>query len=101
VVDTAKTTGRDAVEAASKARTPLIAGATALAGAALGAVVRSKMSNGNGRTGTLRRLGSIRPAKTLGKLDLDTVKSMADQMQKYGRQASDVADAVEKTRKKN
>jgi len=37
----------------------------------------------------------------LGKLDLDTVKSTADRVTAYGQQASDIAAAVEKTRKKN
>jgi hypothetical protein len=100
-VDTAKETGRDAVQAASKAKVPLIAGATAIAGAAVGALVKSRVGSGNGAKGPLKRIGSAKPARALGKIDLDSVKTAADQLQKYGRQASDIAQAVEKTRKKN
>jgi hypothetical protein len=36
----------------------------------------------------------------LGKLDLNTVKSTADRVSAYGKQASDIAAAVERTRSK-
>lgn len=44
-----------------------------------------------------------KPARNLdlSKLDLDTVKSAAERVSAYGQQASDIATAVEKTRKKN
>jgi hypothetical protein len=38
---------------------------------------------------------------SMPKLDLDTVKLAADRVSAYGQQASDMAAAVEKTRKKN
>ena len=102
-IDKAKTSGRAVADAAAKAKTPLIAGATALVGAAGGAVIKSRLGAGNSKKSPLKRLGgSKQMAKLdLGKLDLDTVKTLATQMKVYGQQASDIADAVEKTRKKN
>ena len=102
-IDKAKTSGRAVADAAAKAKTPLIAGATALVGAAGGAVIKSRLGAGNSKKSPLKRLGgSKQMAKLdLGKLDLDTVKTLATQMKNYGQQASDIADAVEKTRKKN
>ena len=102
-IDKAKTSGRAVADAAAKAKTPLIAGATALVGAAGGAVIKSRLGAGNSKKSPLKRLGgSKQMAKLdLGKLDLDTVKTLANQMKNYGQQASDIADAVEKTRKKN
>src|SRR5512133_1723470 len=100
-IDKAKTSGRAVADAAAKAKTPLIAGATALVGAAGGAVIKSRLGAGNSKKSPLKRLvGSKQMAKLdLGKLDLDTVKTLATQMKVYGQQASDIADAVEKTRK--
>lgn len=102
-IDQAKTSGRAVADTASKAKTPLIAGAIALVGAAGGAVIKSRLGAGNSKKSPLKRLGgSKQMAKLdLGKLDLDTVKTLATQMKVYGQQASDIADAVEKTRKKN
>ena len=102
-IDKAKTSGRAVADAAAKAKTPLIAGATALVGAAGGAMIKSRLGAGNSKKSPLKRLGgSKQMAKLdLGKLDLDTVKTLATQMKNYGQQASDIADAVEKTRKKN
>ena len=103
-IDKAKTSGRAVAGAAAKAKTPLIAGATALVAAAGGAVIKSRLGAGNNnKKSPLKRLGgSKQMAKLdLGKLDLDTVKTIATQMKNYGQQASDIADAVEKTRKKN
>ena len=99
-----KAAGRAVADAASKAKTPLIAGGTAIAGAAAGAVVKDRLDS-SGSKGPLKRLRGVslpKPPKNLGsKVDLDTVKSVADRMSAYGRQASDIAEAVEKTRKKN
>jgi hypothetical protein len=102
-IDKAKTSGRAVADAAAKAKTPLIAGATALVGAAGGAVIKSRLGAGNSKKSPLKRLGGSKPMAKLdlGKLDLDTVKTLATQMKAYGQQASDIADAVEKTRKKN
>jgi hypothetical protein len=102
-MDKAKTSGRAVIDAAVKAKTPLIAGATALVGAAGGAMIKSRLGAGNSKKSPLKRLGgSKQMAKLdLGKVDLDTVKTLATQMKNYGQQASDIADAVEKTRKKN
>jgi hypothetical protein len=106
VLDTAKTTGRAATDAASKAtdaaanaKTPLIAGGTALAGAAVGVLIKSRRGAGNGKKTSLGRLLGANPSKL--DLDLDTVRAVATQMKNYGQQASDVADAVEKTLKKH
>jgi hypothetical protein len=102
-IDKAKTSGRAVADAAAKAKTPLIAGATALVGAAGGAVIKTRLGAGNSKKSPLKRLGGSKPMAKLdlGKLDLDTVKTLATQMKAYGQQASDIADAVEKTRKKN
>ena len=100
-IDKAKTSGRAVAGAAARAKTPLIAGATALVGAAGGAVIKSRLGAGNSKKSPLKRLGGSKQMAKLGKLDLDTVKTLANQMQAYSRQASDIADAVEKTRKKN
>jgi hypothetical protein len=92
-------------EVASRAKTPLIAGGTALAGAVAGAVVRDRLAN-NRSKGPLDRLRGVPIPKpsanlNLGNLDLEKVKSTADRVSAYGQQASDIASAVEKTRKKN
>jgi hypothetical protein len=102
-IDKAKTSGRAVADAASKAKIPLIAGGTALVGAAGGAVIKSRLGAGKSKKSPLKRLGGSKPMAKLdlGKLDLDTVKTLATQMKAYGQQASDIADAVEKTRKKN
>ena len=97
-MDKAKTTGHMVADAASKAKTPLIAGGTALAGVAAGALIKS-LAGGNGKSPSpLKRLGGMKPAANI---DLDTIKTVADRVTAYGQQASDIADAVEKTRKKN
>jgi hypothetical protein len=66
-------------------------------------VIKSRLGAGNSKKNPLKRLGASKPMAKLdlGKLDLDTVKTLATQMKAYGQQASDIADAVEKTRKKN
>ena len=97
-MDKAKTTGHTVADAASKAKTPLIAGGTALAGVAAGALIKS-LAGGNGKSRSpLKKLGGMKPAANI---DLDTIKTVADRVTAYGQQASDIADAVEKTRKKN
>jgi hypothetical protein len=100
-MDKAKTSGRAVIDAAVKAKTPLIAGATALVGAAGGAVIKSRLAADSSKKSPLKRLGGSKQMVKLGKVDLDTVKTLATQMKNYGQQASDIADAVEKTRKKN
>jgi hypothetical protein len=90
-------------EAASKAKTPLIVGGTALVGAAAGAVVRDRLGKKRSKNPLNRLRGvSLRgPATKLNDLDLDKVKSTAERVSAYGQQASDIATAVQKTRKKN
>jgi hypothetical protein len=102
-VDRAKAAGSAVAGAASKAKTPLIAGGTALAGAAVGLVVKDRLDSSGSKSPLKRLRGTSlpNPASRLRKVDLDTVKSVADRMSVYGRQASDIAEAVEKTRKKN
>lgn len=100
-----KGVGQAVVEAASRAKTPLIVGGTALVGAAAGAVARDRLASNRSKS-PLKRLRGVsipNPAAKLnpGKLDLDTVKSTAERITAYGQQASDVAAAVEKTRKKH
>jgi hypothetical protein len=102
-IDRTKAAGSAVAGAASRAKTPLIAGGTALAGAAVGAAVKDRLNSGGSKHPLKRIRGSSlgKPGAALRRVDLDTVKSVADRMSAYGRQASDVAEAVEKTRKKN
>ena len=97
-MDKAKTTGHTVADAASKAKTPLIAGGTALAGVAAGALIKSRAGGNAKSRSPLKKLGGMKPAANI---DLDTIKTVADRVTAYGQQASDIADAVEKTRKKN
>ena len=94
-VDQTKSAGATIADAAGKAKTPLIAGGTALLGVAAGAAINGRLS-GKSRNPIKRMRGASMP-----KLDLDTVKLAADRVSAYGQQASDIAAAVEKTRKKN
>ncbi len=94
-VEQTKSAGATIADAAGKAKTPLIAGGTALLGVAAGAVINGRLS-GKSRNPIKRMRGASMP-----KLDLDTVKMAADRVSAYGQQASDIAAAVEKTRKKN
>ena len=92
-------------EAASKAKTPLIAGGMALAGAAAGVVVKDRFSTKRSKNPLKRLRGVALPTPTkklnLSELDLDKVKSTAERVSAYAQQASDLATAAEKTRKKN
>jgi hypothetical protein len=94
-VEQTKNVGATVADAASKAKTPLIAGGTALIGVAAGAAINRRLS-GKSKNPIKRMRGASLP-----KLDLDTVKETADRVSAYGQQASDIAAAVEKTRKKN
>jgi hypothetical protein len=104
-IDQTKAAGLAVADAASKAKTPLIAGGTALVGAAVGVVVKDRLvaKRSNNPLKRLRGVSMPKPATKLdlSKLDLDTVKSAAERVSAYGQQASDIATAVEKTRKKN
>jgi hypothetical protein len=92
-------------EAASKAKTPLIVGGTALVGAAAGAVIKDRFGTkrSNNPLNRLRGVSLPRPTAklNLSELDLDKVKSTAERVSAYSQQASDIATAMEKTRKKN
>ena len=99
--DRTKDAGRAVASAASKAKTPLIVGGTALVGVAAGAIAKSRIESRS--RGPLKRIGSGigKSAAKLGKVDLGSVKSTAEKVNSYSRQASDIASAVEKTQKKN
>jgi hypothetical protein len=90
---------------ASTAKTPLLTGGTAVAGIAAGALVRNRIANKRSKTPLkrLRRLSLPMPATSmdLGDLDLKKAKSAAERVRAYGQQASDIIEAVEKTKKKN
>lgn len=92
-------------EAASRAKTPLVAGGTALIGVAAGAALRGRRDNRNSKNPLRRLRGAAIPKSVrnadFSKIDLDTVKKAAERVSAYGQQASDIAVAVEKTRKKN
>jgi hypothetical protein len=105
VITKTKGAGHAVAQAASKAKTPLIAGGTALAGAAAAAVIKDRLAANRSKS-PLRRLGSMsmpKPAAQLDlrKLDLDTVKSAGERVSAYGQQVSDIAAAAERTHKKN
>ena len=68
-MDKAKATGHTVADAASKAKTPLIAGGTALAGVAAGAVIKSRTGS-NGKN-PLKKLGGMKSPN----IDLDTIKT--------------------------
>jgi hypothetical protein len=97
-IDRTKAVGHAVAGAASRAKTPLIVGGTALAGAAAAAVIKDRR-DANRSNGPLKLLRSMSmPRMDLHELDLGTVKSVADRVSAYGQQASDIAAAVEKTR---
>lgn len=105
VIDRAKGAGQAVANAASKAKTPLIAGGTALIGAAAGAAIKDRLTTNRSKN-PLKRLSGVsmpKPAANLdpGKLNVKAVKSTAERVSAYAQQASDIAAAVEKTRKKN
>ena len=100
MVDGTKAGGRAVADAASKAKVPLIAGGTAIVGAATGVVLKDRLGASKSKN-PLNRLGGMSMPKSVAKVDLDTVKSAADRVSAYGQQASDIAGAIEKTRKKN
>lgn len=90
---------------ASSAKTPLLAGGTAIAGMAAGALVRNRIARKRSKTPLkrLRQLSLPTPAASmdLGDLNLKKAKSAAERVRAYGQQASDIIEAVEKTKKKN
>ena len=94
-VEQTKSAGATIADAAGKAKTPLIAGGTALLGLVAGAAINGRLS-GKSKNPIKRMRGASLP-----KLDMDKVKVAADRVSAYGQQASDIAAAVEKTRKKN
>ena len=100
VVDGTKSGGRAVADVASKAKVPLIAGGTAIVGAAAGVALKDRLGASKSKN-PLNRLGAMSMPKSVTKLDLDTVKSAADRVSAYGQQASDIAGAIETTRKKN
>jgi hypothetical protein len=89
-------------ELASKAKLPLIVGGAAVAGA-VGGVARTRAKSKSGPVEALKRASSSLPTPKLDprKLDLDKVKSAGERLSSIGQQTVDVANAVEKTRKKH
>ncbi|HSD24891.1 MAG TPA: hypothetical protein VLB79_11265 [Solirubrobacterales bacterium] len=79
-----------------------MAGGAALAGIAGGVALKSR----NDSRRPLKALRSVQLPKSLknmdlGKVDLDAVTSVARQVRSIGEQVGDVADTVDKTRKKH
>jgi len=94
--------GETVAEAASKAKTPLIAGGAAVAGAVGGVLVKNRIDASRGPMQKLRRVSLPTPSRALTrKIDLGTVKSTAERVGSLSQQAADIAAAAEKTRKKN
>jgi hypothetical protein len=86
---------------ASKAKAPLLVGGAALAGIAGGLVMRER--NHKSRN-PLKRIGGPSAAKAMSgvsKIDVDSLTTAAKRVGKIGQQVGDVAEAAEKTRKKN
>lgn len=102
-VEKAKGAAHVISDAASKARVPLIAGGTALVGAAAGAVIKDRFGTKRSKNPLNRLRGVSLPTSklNLSGLDLDKIKNGAERVSAYGQQASDIAGAMEKTRKKN
>ncbi len=69
-------------------------------GVAAGAVLHGRLAANRSKNPLKRLRGGSMP-KPPTKLDLGAVKSAAERVSAYGQQASDIAAAVEKTRKKN
>ena len=99
--DKAKGAGKTLGAAMSKAKTPLILGGTAVAGVAAGAIALGRLRKGRSKNPLARLRALSVPKPSLDKLDLETVKSAADRVTAYGKQASDMASALEKTQKKH
>ena len=99
--DKAKGAGKTLGAAMSKAKTPLIVGGTAVAGVAAGAIARGRLGKRRSKNPLARLRALSVPKPSLDKLDLETVKSAADRVTAYGKQASDMASALEKTQKKH
>ena len=99
-VERTKSAGRVVADAAAKAKTPLIAGGTAIAGAAAGVAMKNRLGLKRSKN-PFKRMGKSSLTKSAAKLDLKSVQSAAERVSAYGRQASDIAAAMEKTRKKN
>ena len=99
--DKAKGAGKTLGAAISKAKTPLIVGGTAVAGVAAGAVARGRLGKRRSKNPLARLRALSVPKPSLDKLDLEAVKSAADRVTAYGKQASDMASALEKTQKKH
>ena len=98
---TLKDAGQTVKAAASKAKTPLIAGGAAVAGAAGTILVKNRLA-AKGPIQKLRRVSLPKPNGSLtSKVELKTVKETAERVSALGQQAADIAAAAEKTRKKN
>jgi hypothetical protein len=102
---TGRSAGRNAggpvAQIASKGKTPLLVGGATLAGIAGGLVMRER--NGNGRN-PLKKLGGSSVPKAMSgasKIDVDSLTTAAKRVARIGQQVGDVAEAVEKSRKKN
>lgn len=90
-------------ELASKAKVPLVIGGAAVAGAVGGAVRHRTRNRPSGAAATLRKVSSsVSPGKLdPRRLDVDRVKSAGERLSALGQQTVDIANAVEKTRKKH
>jgi hypothetical protein len=98
VVAGAKSAGGGIAAAASKAKTPLIAGGAALAGVA-GGLAAKRLSEGS--KGPFAKAVSKSPLSGTGSLDLETLTSAGKKVGSFGQQVGDIAAAVENARKKS
>jgi hypothetical protein len=103
----ARNAGGAVTQVVSKAKTPLLAGGAALAGIAGGLAMRSR---NNKTRNPLKKMSAPSMPKgmtksikkmDLSKVDVDSLTSAAQRIGKIGQQVGDVAEAAEKTRKKN
>jgi hypothetical protein len=97
VTDTVKKTGGRVKDAASKAKTPLLAGGAALAGLAGGVALKSRTESKR----PTKRFRSVQLPKSFRNIDLDQVIEAGRRVRSLGEQVGDVADTAEKTRKKH
>jgi hypothetical protein len=83
--------------AASKAKTPLVAGGAALAGLAGGVALKSRTASKR----TTKRFRTVQLPKSLKNIDLDQVIEAGRRIRSIGEQVGEVADTADKTHKKH
>ena len=94
---TGEKVGGKVANAASKAKTPLVAGGAALAGIAGGVALKSRTASKRPTS----RFRMVQLPKSLKNIDLDQLVKAGRRVRSIGEQVGDVADTADKTRKKH